>query len=271
MKNINPYKTKLDEGNAYWMARLSKEVYKRTSKKDLKPNEEKILASIQKDDPKFLKITGYDNNSAQGMFVEHEDYLCMVFRGTDEALDWLDNINALPVNEIFGDFHRGFWNSTEDVWGEMYGKYIWVNKKNRRPLFLTGHSLGGAMATVAASKLIHRDLPFTSVYTFGQPRAMNRDTARIFNSEAKKRFYRFQNNNDIVSRVPARVMGYSHVGNCIYISEEQTIYDEPGFWFRFLDVVDGAVSDFREKGFDGVKDHNMDDYLKFIEKWDLDN
>lgn len=80
MKNINPYKTKLDEGNAYWMARLSKEVYKRTSKKDLKPNEEKILASIQKDDPKFLKITGYDNNSAQGMFVEHEDYLCMVFR-----------------------------------------------------------------------------------------------------------------------------------------------------------------------------------------------
>ena len=267
MKKIQPYKTMLDEGNAYWMARLSKEVYTCVSDKDKKPHDEAILASLKADDPKFIDASGYDNKSAQSMIVEHEDYLCMVFRGTDEALDWLDNINALATKELFGEFHRGFWNSTEDVWNEMYGKYLYLNRKKKRPLFLTGHSLGGAMATVAASKLIHRDLPFISVYTFGQPRAVTRETSRIFNNEAKARFFRFQNNNDIVTRVPARIMGYSHVGNCIYIDEDQNIHNDPGFWFRFLDVIEGAVSDLREKGIDGVKDHSMDDYLEFINSW----
>ena len=73
------------------------------------------------------------------------------------------------------------------------------------------------MATIAAAKFIHEDMPFTSVYTFGQPRAMTRDTSRIFNMECKSRFFRFHNNNDLVTRVPARVMGYSHVGSYMYI------------------------------------------------------
>ena len=270
MKNISPYCTKLDGGNAYWMARLSKEVYIRTSENDLKPNETKILDSILQDDAKFISVHSYDKESAQGAVIEHEDFLCMSFRGTDEAVDWIDNINAFARAELFGEFHRGFWNSTEDIWAEMYATYKELMSQKKRSLFITGHSLGGAMATIAAAKLVHRDLPFISVYTFGQPRVMTRSTARIFNAECKSRFYRFQNNNDIVTRVPARLMGYSHVGNCIYISEDQKIHDDPGFWFRFLDVVDGAVSDFREKGIDGVKDHQMDNYLEFIQLWKLD-
>ncbi len=269
MKQVSPYKTALDQGNAYWMARLSKEVYLKSTERDQTPHEKQILTNLQKDDKKFTSVFGVDNNSAQAALVEHEDFLCMAFRGTNELEDWLDNINAFSTKELFGEFHRGFWNSVVDVWEPLNDKFRVLQQKKSRPLFITGHSLGGAMATIAAAKLIHEDKPFTSVYTFGQPRALTRETTRIFNMECKSRFFRFHNNNDIVTRVPARLMGYSHVGNYLYISEEKEIHEDVGSWFRFVDYIDGALSDLREKGIDAIKDHDMAEYLKAVSQWNF--
>ncbi|MAE34722.1 MAG: lipase [Oceanospirillaceae bacterium] len=269
MRQVSPYNTKLDKHNAYWMARIAEAVYECTSDCDQLPNEATILAGLKKDDRSFRSVMGVDKNSAQAALIEHEDYLCMAFRGTNELADWLDNLNAFSTPQLFGEFHRGFWLCCEDVWGPMFTRCLELQSQKKRPVFLTGHSLGGAMATIAAAHFVQMDKPFTSVYTFGQPRAMTRETAQVFNMECKSRFYRFHNNNDIVTRVPARVMGYSHIGSYLYISEEKEIYRESGFWFRFLDYVDGALSDLREAGIDGIKDHDMGEYLQAIEAWDI--
>ena len=268
MKSVSPYITALDEGNAYWMARISSEVYKKISEENELPDEDKILLSLKKGDDRFKSVTGADKNSAQAALIEHEDYLCMAFRGTNELADWLDNINVFRVNELFGEFHRGFWYSVIDVWDVIYPKYEELRSKKKRPLFFTGHSLGGAMATIAAARFIHADWPFTAVYTFGQPRTMDRATARIYNSETGKRHHRFQNNEDIVTRVPARLAGYSHVGECLYIDSDGTIKDDPGFWYKFLDTVEGAMESLIESGRVGaVQDHDMSKYMKAIEDW----
>ena len=268
-KQVSPYKTELDEGNAYWMARLSKEVYLKKSEDNQIPDEDKILANLKKDDGKFRNVFGLDKNSAQAALIEHEDFLCMVFRGTNELADWLDNINSFSTKELFGEFHRGFWNSVEDIWKPLNDKFQYLHQQSKRPLFITGHSLGGAMATIVAAKFIHEDKPFTSVYTFGQPRALTEKTAQIFNTECKSRFFRFHNNNDIVTRVPAQLMGYSHIGSYLYISEEKEIHREVGFWFKFVDYIDGALNALKEKGIDSIKDHDMAEYLEAIKKWDL--
>ena len=83
----------------------------------------------------------------------------------------------------------------------------------------------------------------------------------------KGRFFRFQNNNDIVTRAPSRLMGYSHVGNYLYISEEGEIHQELGFWFRFIDYVEGAVKALKEEGIDSVEDHRMVKYLDAVQAW----
>jgi hypothetical protein len=268
-KTVSPYKTLLDAGNAYWMARLSKVVYLKKSEDNQAPDEKAILADLKAQDDKFISVFGTDKNSAQAALIEHEDYICLAFRGTDEVADWLDNINAFATRELFGEFHRGFWKSVEDVWQPLMERLEVCQVKKKRPLFFTGHSLGGAMATIAAARFIHQDRPFTSVYTFGQPRALTRDTARIFNIECKDRYFRFHNNNDIVTRVPARLMGYSHIGSYLYISQEQELYRESGFWFRFVDYVDGALSAIKEKGIDAVEDHDVGKYLSAVETWDF--
>ena len=268
-KQVSPYKTKLDEGNAYWMARLSEEVYYRKSKENQMPDEEKILAHLKKDDTRFNSVFGVDKNSAQAALIEHDEFLCMVFRGSDELSDWLDNINVFYTEEVSGKFHRGFWDSVEDVWKPLNDKFQDLQKQKKRPLFITGHSLGGAMATIAAVRLIHEDRPFTSVYTFGQPRALEKETAKIFNMKCKSRFFRFHNNNDIVTRVPAQLAGYSHVGSYLYISEEKEIYQSVGFWFKFIDHIDGFLSSIKEDGIDSVEDHYVEKYLKAVEKWNI--
>jgi hypothetical protein len=267
--SISPYTTRLHAGNAYWMARLSKAVYTCTSEDNQQPDEGVILSELKRDDNGFLDVFGASKNSAQGALIEHKDYLCLAFRGTNEALDWLDNLNAFSVKKLFGSFHRGFYQSVEDIWTPLYTKLCELQKQNRRPVFITGHSLGGAMATIAGARFIQEDKPFTAIYTFGQPRALTRETAQIFNMECKDRYYRFHNNNDIVTRVPARIMGYSHVGSYLYISQEKQISREAGFWFRFLDYIDGALDAFMEKGFDGIEDHDIKDYLAAISAWDL--
>ena len=264
---IAPYKTQLDRGNACWMARLASEVYRRVSAKDPAPDEAAILQSLQADDSGFLSVAGASHRSAQAALIEHKDYLCLAFRGTDELADWLDNINAFARPALFGDFHRGFWQSVEDIWEPLWAAWEQRHAAQPRPLFLTGHSLGGAMATIAAARLIHLDQPFTSAYTFGQPRAMARETARVFNQECRGRFFRFHNNNDLVTRVPSRLMGYSHVGTYLYIAEAGSIHQETGFWFRFLDAIKGALEDARELGLDGIKDHDLAEYQAAVDKW----
>lgn len=268
---VSPYKTKLDAGNAYWMSRISNVIYTKRSDHDEHPDEDAILQNLKAEDSGFMSVKGADKNSSQAALIEHQDYLCMVFRGTNELSDWLDNINAFRESVLFGEFHRGFWKSVEDVWSVIYGEYARLREEKKRPLFLTGHSLGGAMATVAASRFLHQDLPFISVYTYGEPRALSRDTSRIYNSEAGKRHHRFQNNEDIVTRVPSRVLGYSHVGTCFYIDSDKQIHDDPGFWFRFLDVFDGAFDAVKRQGHIGaVTDHDMNKYQAAVSSWDTE-
>jgi triacylglycerol lipase len=193
--------------------------------------------------------------------------LALVFRGTDELSDWIDNINSFPEQALFGAFHRGFLHSVLDIWDELFARYTELNQRKPRGLFLTGHSLGGAMATVATSILIQQDEAFTSTYTFGQPRAATRAAARIYNVEAGAKTFRFQNNNDIVTRAPARIMGYSHVGTYLYITQKQQILQDPGRWLEFLDNVTGAMESLNEIGIDGVVDHGMQHYLAAVRAW----
>ncbi|PON15842.1 lipase [Candidatus Entotheonella serta] len=221
-------KTSYQPHNALWMAKIAKAVYMKVSDEDEAPNIDKIIAILKADDQKFIGGVGFNAKSSQGAIIQHEDYMVAAFRGTDEAADWLDNINALPKDGPLGSVHAGFHNALMDIWSAMRREIRKIRAqvakdretknlpKRALPLWITGHSLGAAMATLAAAHLVEADEPFFGVYTFGSPRCGDRDFARTYNVEAGKRTFRFQNNNDIVTRVPARLMGYSHVGTFIY-------------------------------------------------------
>ena len=260
-------RTKYRPENAYWMANLAQLSYTRVAKES-RPDATGIWKKLQKLDSGFKEVAPFDRNSSQAILVRHEHYVTAAFRGTDEQTDWWDNINALPEPGPFGAVHRGFQSAMMDVWPAMRARLREFRKDHGpSPLWLTGHSLGGAMATLAAAQLIHADEPFNGVYTFGQPRCGDREFARIFNEEIKGRLFRFQNNNDIVTRVPARLMNYSHVGKFVYITSDGKLDSDIGWWHGFLDTVRGAADDIGDRGIDAIEDHGIDEYLNAIREW----
>lgn len=260
-------RTKYYPENAYWMATMAKLVYMET--KDGAPDAAKIQSELVNLDAGYEEVVPFDKNSSEAALIKHKDYIVAAFRGTNELADWWDNVNAFSSPGPFGEVHQGFQGALMDVWPAMRAKLREFRHKSPTPLplWLTGHSLGGAMATLAAAQLIRADEPFNGVYTFGQPRCGDRDFARIFNIEAKNRFFRFQNNNDIVTRCPARIMGYSHVGSFIYISADGELDSDIGLWNQFLDAAKGAMENIGKLGIDGISDHNMENYLSAIKEW----
>jgi hypothetical protein len=81
-----------------------------------------------------------------------------------------------------------------------------------RKLWVTGHSLGGALAVIAAAEF-EGVFPVTGLHTFGQPRVGFSAFRDFMNAHYAGRFFRFVNDDDIVPRVPP---GYSHVGTLMH-------------------------------------------------------
>ncbi len=91
--------------------------------------------------------------------------------------------------------HRGFYQAFECVRPEIEGALREV-RNNGYPLYITGHSLGGALALIATKFLAEDSIG--ACYTFGSPRV----ACSQFGDSIKTPVYRLVNAADIVPRLP---------------------------------------------------------------------
>jgi triacylglycerol lipase len=156
-----------------------------------------------------------DRDGAQAYVFGSDTDIVVACRGT-EPNDWNDvkaDVNALMVlAETAGRVHRGFKREVDDLWPEIEE----IIATDPRTLWFTGHSLGGAMATISAGRCFLAHIPATprAIYTFGAPRV---GTKRYINNVVVD-LTRWVNNNDIVPRVPPTWLGYRHTGTRLYIN-----------------------------------------------------
>ena len=122
------------------------------------------------------------------------------------------------------------WN-TQDQAGEHKGLESYLDEVSnedgrRRSVWFTGHSLGAALATLAAARYGN----VAGLYAFGSPRAGERAFAAGFRINT----YRFVNNDDLVTKVPLPGP-YRHVGTMKYIDHEGVVLHDPSLWGRAKD------------------------------------
>ncbi|WP_415251643.1 lipase family protein [Sulfurimonas sp.] len=111
----------------------------------------------------------FDEKGTQAILVSSEEFYVLAFRGTEPTsiADIKSDLDAIQTScETGGRIHRGFKSAFNDVHTQIQ-TYINQNLKDK-PLFITGHSLGGALATVATKKLIYPQI--AGCYTYGSPR-----------------------------------------------------------------------------------------------------
>ena len=214
----------------------------------------------------FTKTKFYDNGGAQAYRFESKTDVVVACRGTQptEFNDLKADLKAFPVkSETVSRVHRGFKAEVDELWPMVKPDIETIDKK----LWFCGHSLGAAMATIMASRC-HLRWEFTNVealFTYGSPRVGWPGYVKSL----KLTHYRWQNNNDIVTRVPLRIMGYRHDGHLMYIRHDGTIDDsgKSNNWKRFNDRMKGMWGGIKQGKVDNFSDHAMAEYIPHLENW----
>jgi pimeloyl-ACP methyl ester carboxylesterase len=140
-------------------------------------------------------------------------FAIVTFRGTQPD-DWKDIFSDILLKAKpwdVGHAHQGFGKALEPIWKPLEAA---LNLLKDRPVWFTGHSLGGALATLAAFR--RRQHP-GGVYTFGSPRVGNGVFAGNFDGAYLERSVRYVNDHDAVTHVPSEIVAFPH-GRYTHIS-----------------------------------------------------
>ena len=141
--------------------------------------------------------------------IKLKETLFITVRGTQSLNDVLVDINFLPRNNY--SFHSGFFKASIN---ELQNIKTELNNYSNCNIYLTGHSLGGAVASILNNLmevelkdfLNEKKLTVKSCYTFGMPRFGNSNAMRSIISP-----YQIYNPNDIVPLLPPKSFGYQNV------------------------------------------------------------
>lgn len=210
-----------------------------------------------------------------GFVTSDERNVVVAFRGTSEPADWITNGNVKVVKTEIGAVHAGFLAAADAV-ERTVTEAIARRRKSNQTLWFTGHSLGGAIATLAAVKYSAEFRPL-QVVTFGQPRVGTASFARAFR-RSRVRHWRFVNNNDIVPTLPSRLFPatfppqfYEHVGDLQFFDAAGKLIDrsdeELGIFpalSETLASIRGSESEAARLITAGIRDHAMAKYLQRI-------
>ena len=203
----------------------------------------------------------FERDGSQAYWFSNDHDSIIACRGT-EPHEWNDiKADAYAVTalaETVGRVHRGFKQEVDDLWPRIEK----VLAENRKIQWFTGHSLGGAMATICGGRCKLSKIPTMpeEVHTFGSPRVGN----KRYVNHTQLSLFRWVNNNDIVTRVPPAWMGYRHTGEEKYLDRNGDLSAGTTGWKRTSDRLRGFLRGLARFKIDQFSDHLMPYYIEYI-------
>jgi triacylglycerol lipase len=235
----------------------------------------------------------FSANTAQVLAATNEEMIIVAFRGTEPAklADWLVDTEIIqkPWRDFFGGpnlglMHHGFVRNTAFVW-EQLSQFVAGARTSKQSLWITGHSLGGAMALIAGAAFTFSEhQPVNGIYTYGQPRAGNRAFVVKCNRQLKAIVFRVVNNRDIVPHVPPMLIPfliipphgpivYRHAGQLLHFDVAGKLHTDLALWWRtafgLLGTRRRVVKQLRTApaAFAPLDDHSLAAYLQKLQAW----
>ena len=199
--------------------------------------------------------------SMQVVYFRWKNRLVVSFRGSDNfdnwkadlrmlRVVWLEMQDVAPKNLV----HSGF----AKLWGKishMVHERVCSLRLPDDVVYVVGHSLGGAMATLCAFSLARRFQHHVSieVCTFGCPLVGNAKFRRTYNKFVPKT-YRVVNRSDLITRTQF-TKGNSHMGTLVLVAAENAMVSVQPTWFeKFWRPTDWCVGSAKSHAVQNYKD-----------------
>ena len=189
--------------------------------------------------------------------------ICVVFRGSESLSDWYYDLYVIK-KQIKDDVwvHGGFYKQLHD--NDVY-KNIVQNIKTQLEthpdytIYVTGHSLGAALATLFGYLLSDEIENNITVVSFASPRIGNSAWKTSFEAKSNLTHYRITNCRDVITAFP--LYNYKHVGKNIRLFEDKHSI--------FMDYNDDSFYDYTILRCWSANDHNSELYYKHLlaNKW----
>ena len=176
------------------------------------------------EDKKFFGIFETAEPFAFIAYDDSDNTVYLVFRGTESASDWLENLKFEQTDYSlvsgYGKVHKGFFSIYKTMSSAIHKCLEEVSTPKK--LYITGHSLGSSLSILSVPDIITNtsykaDLPVIN-YNLASPRTGDPIFASAYNSNGVST-YRVVNTCDIVPTVPLSVVSseldspiYKHVG-----------------------------------------------------------
>ncbi len=179
---------------------------------------ELFIAKLEGGGFKLIDTFNSSETDTQAFLARSRDYAVLAFRGTEvtKKQDVVTDVRATQISVLEGRVHSGFRTAYESVRENIEKSLLQLDEI---PLYITGHSLGAALATVATQELENKSAfrdRIAACYTFGSPRVGNSQYDKGF----KAPIYRMVNTTDIVTVIPLLAMGYIHIGDIRFLGRK---------------------------------------------------
>lgn len=206
-------------------------------------------------------VCGFARDKTCAFLACNDRFAVLAFRGTEENMEnILTDIDIRFHHDKSGaKIDRGFSKAYALVAKEIADAIDTLDPG--LPLYITGHSLGGALAAVASTRILPSDR-IAACYTYGCPRIGN---AEFVNELWKVPVYRQVHSSDIVPRAPFG-FGYRQAGDLRYIKRSGNMIESPNsvglhlsFLASFLTLLIGRKTVFLN--------HRIAGYVSALEAW----
>lgn len=184
--------------------------------------------------PRELERIGFPNyrsfnnpiTGLQAYLTGNKDAVILAFRGSTEFIDWVIDANMIladaAVFGLQGKVHSGFAM-------QLLSEWFWIKQALNQfatpntPIYVTGHSLGGALATLAAYILASEGYNIAGLYSFAAPRSGDASFSDHGNNLINGKSLRVVNDRDLVVRYPPRAESLHVISGFLNLSDNNQL------------------------------------------------
>lgn len=252
--------------NALFLAHCANAAYEREKVSDYKHYDQIAFDQVE---------TFEGPNDTQGFVGATAESIVLAFRGTepDRWQDWCTDLNSTQKLWLSCLVHTGF-STAHDGVAKKYLEIIRRLRTSNQALYVTGHSLGGALAILAGKVLATggetgEDFKPALVVTFGAPKVGDTSFASTYGVT----LLRFVHNEDIIPHVPP-LGQYTDGGSLLYFKADgnltYNVNEIATFTNRLKNAVSaivsakGRISDLVPNW---IQDHVMERYIERLEHY----